>query len=243
MNLMQNVRRIGLVGLILVAGNVSAFADLVNIISWNAQTASSPTAVATVSATSGAGNTAGTEISLTNAVLNGPIDGAGNAVTVAPIYLSFDLRSTNANTGNSGHLLQDFAGSFTIKDANGVVLVNGASITGEISQTTGRSTITLNTFFAADPTGTLITATNVQPYGYVAPFGVDINLGSASGLAATTINGVSTTTFTTAKLNAGDVQGTPGTAPSPVPEPSTFALLGLGAAAMAFGAYRRRAAV
>jgi PEP-CTERM motif len=230
MNFMQNVRRIGLVGLVLVASSVSAFAD--TIVGWDSQTSSTPKVIATVGATNSASGGAGTEISLTNARLVNPVDNDGNPLLAAPAYLTFDLKSTSANTGSTGNLNQTFSGFFTIKDGSGNLLVGSTGITAQINQQAGRSVVALNTNFTTDPTGSLVTAGN-----FVSPFGLDINLSNVSGLAATTVNGVSTTTWTSARVSSGDVNGTVG---APVPEPSTFALLGLGVAGLAVGAYRRR---
>jgi PEP-CTERM motif len=117
------------------------------------------------------------------------------------------------------------------------VLVAGSNVNAVIAQQTGRSVVVLNTVFNGNDgaTGSLVTGG-----GYTAPFGLDINLFAVAGLNKTTINGISTTTFARAKVAAGDVLGTVGS--SPVPEPSTLSLLGLGAAGLVFGVYRRRMA-
>ncbi len=246
MNLMQNARRIGLVGLVLVGSSVSAFAD--TILQWSTQTATGTTAVspfttATTSATSSFTGGAGTEISASGVLLRGATDVNGNPITA---YLTFDLKSTDAATtttvGSNTNISQDYEGTFSITSAasGGTVLVATTDIGGAVVARAGATSFNLNTYnnTIADFTGSLITGPNPA---YVAPFGLDLNLYRVTNLTTTTVNGVKTVSFSPSNIGTGRVDATPGT-PSAVPEPSTFALLGLGVAGLAVGAYRRRKA-
>ena len=233
MNLMQNVRRIGLVGLVLVASSVSAFAD--TIISWDNGPNTNANAV-TVSntATSGNGNTRGTEIKTTgtSVALVNPVDGASN--DLSPAYLTFDLRSTGAATVSGSQINQLFTGTFSIHDtASGGTVLVGGNITANVLANSGSSSFNLSAAPSGAFTGSLVTAG-----GFSTPFGIDLNLFKVVGFGTSTASGVTGVTWTSARNAFGDVLGST----TAVPEPSTFALLGLGAAAMAFGAYRRRAA-
>ena len=242
MNFMQNVRRIGLVGLALVAANGAAFAD--SIISWDA---GSPAYTVTTGATNGAGNTAGTEISSTNAVLTTPVFSNGDPVVPAPVYLTFDLRSTNAATGSgttgsaTGQIKQDYVGSFSIKDNNGTILLAGTGLTGNITTngTSSNPSITTNRNIGlfmnqgTDFTGSL------APQYLSGTFDLNLNFSGKTVFAAT-VGSTKTLSFVANQNNgwgASSADGTP-----VVPEPSTFALLGLGAAGLAVSAYRRRKA-
>lgn len=233
MTLMQNVRRIGLVGLVLVASSVSAFAD--TIISWdNGPNTTANAVTATASATAGSGNTAGTEIKTagTGIALTNPVDGADN--DLSPAYLTFDLRSTGAATVSGTSINQLFTGTFSIHNtaSGGTVLVSG-NITANLLANSGATSFNLSTASSGAFTGSLVTAG-----GFTTPFGIDLNLYKVSGFGTTSVSGTTTSTFTSARNAFGDVLGST----TAVPEPSTFALLGLGAAGLAFGAYRRRAA-
>ncbi len=242
MNLMQNVRRIGLVGLVLVTGSLSAFADTY-FVNWD--DGSDKAVTATVGATNGNGGTYGTEIKATNVLLASPVTDQDGATISGTPYITFDLKSTGAATGGSGTVNQNFIGSFSITNGAGGTVLVGGPIFGNITASKNASGTTASINLGAHAgtnignslttafTGSLVTAGS-----YTTPFGLDLTLANVVNLTTTGAGATRTTNFTSASVGAGDVFGTPGT--SAVPEPSTFALLGLGAAAMAFGAYRRR---
>jgi hypothetical protein len=229
MNFMKNVRQMGLLGLVFAASSASVFADA--IIDWLPNSTRNITA--TASATSSSTGGAGTEIKGTNILLGSPTDTNGDPITAA--YLTFDIKSTGANIGGS-NIDQTFTGSFSITDSIGGTVLAGGSIDSHIVALGGSTSFNLGVT-TSSLTGTLVTAGN-GTLPFTAPFGIDMNLFRIVGSHDTVVGGVHTLAFTNAAIGTGELRGTI----NPVPEPSTFALLGLGAAAMAFGAYRRRAA-
>jgi len=251
----KNFRQLALAALVVVAGSVSAFADPIfeNIITWNASASST-----SVTGTAGAGLSStggyGTEVTGSTAVsfgaYSGFYQGYGNFASFPTSgYVTFDLKSTDASTISSGTITQDFTGSFSVSsgaNGTGTVYISGASILGQISSAAGRSTLDLNPTTNPAPTfdpntgvpaiftGGQLGGTLSHPY-YTNGFNIDLVLASVVGFKNNTTGPSHTTSFTSAGLSGGDVQGY-------VPEPSTFSLLGLGAAGLAFGAYRRRKA-
>jgi len=206
----------------------STFADTGSdpIISWSqgSSTAVQISANATASYT----GSAGSEIKTTAYHLAYPVDNSGNSISAA--YLTFDFKSTGANTGSGSTINQNFEGSFSIADAasNGNVLVAGSDVTANIATTVGSTSFYLDATVVSDLTGLLVTQGN-----FLSPFILDLSFSSVRGLAKSTVLGTSTTVFTSAKVASGDVLGT-----AAVPEPSTLALAGAGIAGMM--AARRR---
>jgi len=215
---------------IVAVGCATAFPALADnitntIIGWNAGSA---TAVSVrTSATSSYTSSAGTEIKATAYSLSSPVDNQGNSLPAA--YLTFDFKSTGANTGAGSTVNQNFEGSFSIADAaaNGNVLVAGGDVLANIAALAGATSVTLNTTVVSDLTGSLVTGGN-----FSSPFELGLSFYTLSGFGKTTVNGTSTTVFTSAKVDAGDVLTVA------APEPSTLALAGAGIAGMM--AARRR---
>ena len=230
MNLMQNVRRIGLLGLVLVAGSSSAFADI--IVGWSGGTGN---VSAVASSTSSSTGTAGSEISATNLALTSPF--SDNETLPANVYLTFDFKSTGLNTSSiSNGIQQTFVGSFSIKDGSGNVLLASNNVTENVQTTTGGS--------AAHPrsvsfVGGVTSFTGSLAPNYTSPFAFNLNTVNAYVVSRASVGGGTSIAWDTAgTIVAGTTEGT--YSPSAVPEPSTFALLGLGVAGLAIGAYRRR---
>jgi hypothetical protein len=233
--------------LIFVSGSVPTFAGNIyeEILDWGSESITR-SVLATASATSGFGGAPGTEIRgsiLVPIAYVGSYSGAPfNQIPGNPTfaYVTFNLKSTSDNTGIPGFINQDFEGSFKISsgiNGTGTVFVSGSDITAYIyTPYVGISHFSLNTVPVADFTGSLID--NGQ---YTSSFGVDLSIYRILGLGSKLVNGHPTTTFFSASLNAGSVAGTTPQDPAPVPEPSTLSLLGVGAAVLAFGAYRRDA--
>jgi len=249
----KNFRQLALAALVVVASSLVASADAVvseTIISF--ENATTRTVTATVGATSSASGGYGTEIKGTSSVVVDPYSGSYPAgfITGYPtgtVYETIDIKSTDFATG-SPTFSQDYSGTFTISSATnggGTVYATG-SILGNITARAGNTTFSLNT--TTNPAGTgpstnpqgavftggQLTGSLIRPY-YTNAFGVDLNLRLVQSLALASSGGNSTVSFGGAAFDSGSVSGY-------VPEPSTFSLLGLGAAGLAFGAYRRRKA-
>jgi hypothetical protein len=104
MTLTKTARQIGLLGLVVSASNVFAYAD--SIVSWDNQASTNSIPVsALVSATSGFGGTAGTEIRVINTVINNSVDNNSDPISGAPIRMTFDFRSTDADIGSNNNIV------------------------------------------------------------------------------------------------------------------------------------------
>ena len=239
MSFMQKFRQIGLATLVLLAGSVAAQAANVTLLTFADVTSTNDVTGTALNATQ-------TEIRATGIQIHfgGGVSGIPNQTG----YMSFDIISTLGATvtldnGDGTYMFSQhfFQGSFSItQNANltGTNYLSGTIAKGTAVGTTGDQSfgINSNTNVANAPwTGTL-------KNNFTGPFGWSFNLGNinGSGVDLTSYN-TPTDPSTIASFTA-NVQGnfTATKYTSPVPEPSTLSLLGLGAAGLAFGAYRRR---
>ena len=248
----QNFRQLALAALVVVSSSLVASADVVfeTIIAFETPAGTARPITGVAGASNGYGGGYGTQISGTALV---PVDAyAGSypagfiaGYPTGSIYETIDLKSTDLAAVSGTSFDQHFRGTFTLSsgaNGTGTVYVTG-EILSEINARTTNTTFSLNTTTNPPGTGTSnppgdvftggqLTGSLIRPY-YTNAFGVDLNLRLIQGLSIATSGSNKTIQFTGAAFDAGSVSGY-------VPEPSTFSLLGLGAAGLAFGAYRRR---
>ena len=254
----KHFRQFALAALVVVAGSVSTYAGTVyeQILEYAPNI---NTDTKNITAVAGATNSfthgIGTEISGSQQVSGLLYTGSyPNLSLPSTAYVTFDLRSTDDNTGIGVQLSQDFRGTYSISsgvNGTGTVYVHGDDILGNINTFVGENTLDLSATTNPAPdydgngnpvvatggvlTGSLIYDPDTGDELYTNAFGIQLTLAHISGLSKTTKFGHSTVQFTSANLDAGSVSAF-------VPEPSTFSLLGLGVAGLALGAYRRRKA-
>ena len=239
----KNFRQFALAALVLVGGSAAAFADA-NLATYDTiidfkQTSSTARDITIVSgANKSSTGGGGSEISVTGLAVTVTYDGSypgGVApytdTTLTSGFLTFDFKSTGAASGTTGAITQAFTGSFALTDGAGKTYVAGSNVALTFGTTVGTKTTAQTTTVSA-LTGTLID--NGQ---YKSPFGLDLNFfRQLSNTTVVSAGGVNTLGNNSLSLNGSDISG------QQVPEPSTFALLGLGAAGLAVSAYRRRKA-
>ena len=240
----KNFRQFALAALVLVGGSVAAYADA-NLATYDTivdfhQTSATDRNITIVS---GANNSstggAGSEISATAIAVSVNYDGSypgGVApytdTTLTSGFLTFDFKSTGATSGTTGAITQNFTGSFALTDGAGKTYIAGTNVSLVFGATVGSHATTQSSTTSTAFTGTLIG--NGQ---YTSPFGVDLNFFRQLGnTTVTNIGGVNTLGNNTLSLNGSSLSG------QQVPEPSTFALMGLGAVGLAVSVYRRRKA-
>jgi hypothetical protein len=173
--------------------------------------------------------------------------GPAASPTIAPINYSaigvpgfpsgglyMDFMSTGAATVTGTQLTQSFTGSFIVYDNSGIhtpahVILEGMGLAATLTGVVGGFNSTLQAQFTNNVfTGSLTNVPGAQwkfPDGFQIAFGQNVKLD---------LKGATTTDFKATV--AGFVQATP------VPEPSTMALGGLGLGGLALAAYRRRLA-
>ena len=238
----KNFRQFALAALVLVGGSAAAFADA-NLATYDtiidfSQTSSTARDITIVSgANKSSTGGGGSEISVTGLAVSVNYDGSWGPgapytdTTLTSGFLTFDFKSTGAASGTTGAITQAFTGSFALTDGAGKTYVAGSNVALTFGTTVGTKTTAQTTTVSA-LTGTLID--NGQ---YKSPFGLDLNFfRQLSNTTVVSAGGVNTLGNNSLSLNGSDISG------QQVPEPSTFALLGLGAAGLAVSAYRRRKA-
>jgi len=164
-------------------------------------------------------------------------------------YLTFNLTST-APADNTlyglGVFAQSFQGSFSIRSATGgggYNLLSGNSIGAIISGSLTGANV-LNFQSNNNTSYDFNSGKNLQLPYYTFPTGLSFSFANVTGAAnAHTGNTTGSGVNTHHTLNPFTASVSGVISATPIPEPSTLALLGLGGIGMAFGAYRRRRAI
>ncbi len=172
------------------------------------------------------------------------IGGSNVAVTLsqyagggAPIsaFLNLSLTSTSAAMVVAGQILEPFSGSASFTSGIGGTGTNylSASFTDFVFGTDGGSSLTLS---ATEPPGTVSFTSSVLPASELSdPRALSFGFADVTGPASivgSTLRGFTST-----------VAGTVSAATTPVPEPATFALVGVGLLAMGAVQYRRNSKI
>ena len=230
MRFMQNFRKIGLATLVLVVSAVAAQAANVTLLTFGD--------MAPVNDVDGTQLTT----SSTNIAASGiSVRIGGPTISTQEAYMTFSLTTTTSasNINDNGDGTYQFrqggyTGTFSITSGpggSGTVLLAGNLAAGRTVSNTGDQSFSINS--STNPGSSGWTGSLASQFS--SPFGWSFNFGNVTpgvGLS-------NTTAPATISSFHSNVTGT-FTATTTVPEPSTLSLLGLGAAGLAFGAYRRR---
>ena len=232
MTLMRVVRQFASLNVVFSTLMVSA--DAGPIVSWGSNF---PGTQATVSPTSGFGDTAGTEI--TSWTVIDAHDKNGDQIPHGPIILQFDFRSTNAATKSDNVIQQNFTGSLWLTDSTQTTILRSTDVAftwnsifrqnrSPNESDWDRGYIS-NVTVSGETTGPLITSGGYENVDIMMDFSVLL-----PGIA--TVNGINSLTFIIASVDHGEIDNVGSTT---VPEPSTLSLFAVGAAAACFGLIRR----